>query len=151
MKVVLYHQRKEASFDLTPVIDVVFLLIIFFMLVCQFGAAEHFEALLPDKIQSADPTQLQLDSTVSVNVVQQDGQIIYAIGSDVLSGRDPDLLITMISAGIDSRLADGNTSRIVRLRCDKHIPYEKIRPVLAGIAQSRAEKIQWAAFQESVQ
>ena len=118
------------------------------MLVCQFGAAEHFEALLPDKIQSADPTQLQLDSTVSVNVVQQEGKIVYAIGSDVLSGDDPELLTTMVSAGIDSRLADGFTSRIVRLRCDKHIPFEKIRPVLAGIAQSRAEKIQWAAFNE---
>jgi biopolymer transport protein ExbD len=148
MKVVLYHQRKDAGFDLTPVIDVVFLLIIFFMLVCQFGAAEHFEALLPDKIQSADPAQLQLDSTVSVNVVQQDGKIVYAIGSDVLSGGDSELLTAMISAGIDSRLADGGSSRIIRLRCDKHIPFEKIRPVLAGIAQSRAEKIQWAAFNE---
>ncbi|MBN2513148.1 MAG: biopolymer transporter ExbD [Sedimentisphaerales bacterium] len=148
MKVVLYHQRKDAGFDLTPVIDVVFLLIIFFMLVCQFGAAEHFEALLPDKIQSADPTQLQLDSTVSVNVVQQEGKIVYAIGSDVLSGDDTELLPAMISAGIDSRLADGSSSRIVRLRCDKHIPFEKIRPVLAGIARSRAEKIQWAAFNE---
>ncbi|MGH2271876.1 ExbD/TolR family protein [Anaerohalosphaeraceae bacterium U12dextr] len=146
MKVVLYHHRKDAGFDLTPVIDVVFLLIIFFMLVCQFGAAEHFEALLPDKIQSADPAPLQLDSTVSVNVVQQDGKIVYAIGSDVLSGADPELLTAMICAGIDSRLADGGISRIVRLRCDKHIPFEKIRPVLAGIAQSRAEKIQWAAF-----
>ncbi|MEN6306279.1 MAG: biopolymer transporter ExbD [Anaerohalosphaeraceae bacterium] len=148
MKVVLYHQRKEGGFDLTPVIDVVFLLIIFFMLVCQFGAAEHFEALLPDKIKAADPTQFQIDSTVSVNVVQQEEGIVYAIGSDVLSGSDPELLTTMICAGIDSRLADGNASRIVRLRCDKHVPFEKIRPVLAGISQSKAEKIQWAAFKE---
>jgi hypothetical protein len=117
------------------------------MLVCQFGAAEHFEALLPDKIQSADPAQLQLDSTVSVNVVQQDGKIVYAIGSDVLSGGDTELLTAMISAGIDSRLADSTILRIVRLRCDKHI-HSKNRPVPGGIAQVEPKKIQWAAFNE---
>ena len=47
------------SFDMTPIIDVVFLLIIFFMLVCQFIAAEQFQVEVPDQISSAQKTEPQ--------------------------------------------------------------------------------------------
>ena len=56
------------AFDMTPIIDVVFLLIIFFMLVCQFIVAENFQVEVPDQIATAreNPAGQNLMTTVTV-------------------------------------------------------------------------------------
>ncbi len=40
--------RSPVSFNMTPMIDVVFMLIIFFMLVSNFASVENLELDLPD-------------------------------------------------------------------------------------------------------
>lgn len=60
------HQRlKEASFDLTPMIDVIFLLIIFFTLTSQFSSTQRTPMDLPKEHGEPDApkqsTQLVID------------------------------------------------------------------------------------------
>ena len=81
----LNWQRKKSfeadSFDMTPIIDVVFLLIIFFMLVCQFIAAEQFKVDLPDEIASSEKQPAQEDKTLTITVMRtESGQTRCAIG-----------------------------------------------------------------------
>ena len=48
MRTFKYKRLFEAeTFDMTPIIDVVFLLIIFFMLVAQFIVAEQYNVSVP--------------------------------------------------------------------------------------------------------
>ena len=53
---------EDEAFDMTPVIDVVFLLIIFFMLVCQFIVAERFRVQVP-KILSLQANRRTMTDT----------------------------------------------------------------------------------------
>ena len=49
-----FHSREESgSFNMTPIIDIVFLLIIFFLVVCQFIEAENFPVAVPDGCEFA--------------------------------------------------------------------------------------------------
>jgi biopolymer transport protein ExbD len=140
------HFKRDAAvgFDMTPLIDVVSLLIIFFMLVFQFCAAELFEVRLPDRIVSAEKFDPRAGALMTITVMQKDGKVCYAAGADILPGNEPELLEKMIASAIDSRTTKTGQGKIVCLRCDKQIAFENVRPVLAGIARSGAEKVQWA-------
>jgi biopolymer transport protein ExbD len=141
-----FLQQLEIGFDLTPFIDVIFLLIIFFMLVFQFFAAELFEVRLPEKIASVDESAAR--AMVTITVMQNDGKVSYAAGSDILPGDEPQLLERMVASAIDSREIKDGQEKIVCLRCDKQVPFARVRPVLDGIAKSSAEKVQWATLKD---
>ena len=48
-----HNPNKSPSFNMTPIIDIVFLLIIFFLVVCQFIEAENFPVTVPDDCEFA--------------------------------------------------------------------------------------------------
>lgn len=146
MRIRLTRKESDSGFNMTPMIDVVFLLITFFILAYRYVVPEYFDALLPDKIVSASADNAT--DIAAVSVTFNDGAIRYAVGADVLDTAESKLLEKMICSAINSRLADNTGSRIVTLRCDKRVPFEKVRPALEAIAQSRAEKIQWAVLPE---
>ncbi len=141
-----FLQRPEMGFDLTPFIDVIFLLIIFFMLVCQFFAAEVFDVELPDKIATVDTSEA--GPLITITVMLKDGKVLYATGSDILPGDDAQLLGRMIASAIDSREVKAGQEKIVCLRCDKQTAFSQVRPVLDGISKSSAQKVQWAILKE---
>lgn len=132
--------------DLTPVIDVVFLLIIFFMLVCQFMAAEQFAVAVPEDIQSAGPADAP-QAPLTVTVLMDEGRAVCAVGSQRLAevkGQDLSMLIT---SAVNERLA-ASGEKTVRLRCDKQVPFGEVKYVLSGISSSRAEELDWAVVNE---
>jgi len=139
---------STADFDMTPIIDVVFLLIIFFMLVCQFIAAENFEVAVPDKITAAMPSQTDADQLTTVTVMQdENGAVAYAVGPDVLPAVDGETMVLAIAASIDRKLANlPREKRVVSLRCDKDITFKHAKYALAGISQSSATDIKWAVI-----
>ena len=151
MAVFKYNRLFEAdSFDMTPIIDVVFLLIIFFMLVAQFIAAEQFKVSVPDQIQTAQVQPLEEKRSLTITVLPDAQQgVTCAIGSeklDSVQGKDMKMLVT---AAINDYLAE-NTSAdpTVRLRCDQAVPFGQVKYILSGIAQSRAENLDWAVLAE---
>jgi biopolymer transport protein ExbD len=147
MKIRLTREESDVCFNMTPMIDVVFLLITFFVLVGTFTADEYFEILVPDKIVSSEQFDPRMETLVTITVMQKDGKICYAAGADILPGDEPALLEKMIASAIDGRTPQAGQEKTVCLRCDKQVAFENIRPVLAGIAQSDARKIQWAVTQ----
>ncbi|HPY76427.1 MAG TPA: biopolymer transporter ExbD [Anaerohalosphaeraceae bacterium] len=150
MKQGLFYNRLLAneSFDMTPVIDVAFLLIIFFMLVCQFMAAENFEILVPGQIATAVSPQADQDLMTTVTVMKDaGGQVRYAVGSEILDISDIKKAPEQIAQAIDRQLRLLDPSRrIVRLRCEKSLPFGASKYALVGIGQSSATDIQWAVL-----
>jgi len=151
MKVPFLRSRQDEgeAFDMTPVIDVVFLLIIFFMLVCQFIAAEAFKVQVPRQIASA-VTPHDQQQVFTLTVMPDEGKALYAAGSDRLNCADSADIAALIAAAIDDhyRNASLDETKIVRLRCDQSVTFGQVRPVLEGISKSCATDVDWAARNE---
>ena len=89
--------------NLTPVIDVVFLLIIFFMLVCQFIVAENFEVTVPDDISTAAEANDGGQGITTVTVMfDQDEQIVYAVGSEKIEALGANAVTEAIKAKFET-------------------------------------------------
>ena len=127
------------SFNMTPMIDIVFNLIIFFILTSQFQQMEIEQVNLP--VSMAAKVQ---DSTEYFNVV------INLTNPDdpkcVVSGQQVDYLVregdNELSALLKARkTAAGERSLNVILRADELVPYEAVASVM--LAAGRAEIEGW--------
>ncbi len=138
------------SFNMTAVIDIVFLLIIFFLVVCQFIEAENFEVSVTDNCEFAEEkadTQTQM-ATVTV-MKNEEGKIDFAVGQDKIAPFNNNEAITKIAQSIDSYLlhlpSDG---RVVIVRIDKDVCFDDAQYALAGVAKSQATNIQLAVLKQ---
>ena len=144
------------AFNITPIIDIVFLLIIFFLVVCQFVEAENFPVTVPDQCDAAGASVEPGRQPITVTVMKNSaGRISYAVGPDVLSppadrsaARLTDALKDMIDRSLSNRPQD---RRIVTLRVDKDIAYGRAQHALAAIANSTATDVQLAVVRGELQ
>lgn len=141
---------SNQSFNMTAVIDIVFLLILFFLVVCRFIEAENFEVSVTDNCEFAEEkadTQTQM-ATVTV-MKNEEGKIDFAVGPDIIEPFNNNEAVMKIAQSIDSyllRLPSDN--RVVILRIDKDVCFDDAQYALAGIAQSRAANIQLAVLKQ---
>jgi biopolymer transport protein ExbD len=140
---------QSGSFNMIPIIDIVFLLIIFFLVVCQFIEAENFPVSVPDNCQFAqsDPEPAAALTTVTVMRTTED-EVGFAVGSERISATvGSDGIVEKLAQLIDVRLSDlPPERRVVILRIDKDICFGDAQYALAGIAASCAEDIRLAAL-----
>ena len=138
------------AFNMTPIIDIVFLLIIFFMVVCQFIEAENFPVTVPDNCSFAatDP-ELQAGMTTVTVMKTDDGRVSFAVGAQKIHAADyhriQEELARLINDSLEKLPPD---RRVVILRIDKDISYSHAQYALAALAQSTATDIQIAAVKE---
>ncbi len=132
-----HRRRQPVGFNMTPMIDVVFLLICFFMLVSQFASAEHvaMDLPLPDDSQAV---KVKLSDRVVINCVLTSPHtpatsgVAYSIGPlRVVSLED---LSNRLAA---SKAANPNLQ--VVLRADRRLPYRAVRDVMDVIAENSIE------------
>ena len=147
---ILNNKQNPPAFNMTPIIDVVFLLIIFFMLVCQFIVSENFEVTVPDKITAAKHPAAQTEQLTTVTVLlDEEGKVNYAVGANILPDLKPQNISFAIAAEIDTQLATlPKEKRVVSLRSDKQVLFKDTKYALAGISQSTATDIKWAAIKQ---
>ena len=131
-----YHQSLR--FNITPLIDIVFLLIIFFLVASHFVRNENVEAV---ELPRATQHQADLDESPRRLVVT-----ITADHQMQVAGKPVDLLAVeqMIVAG---READPNRFE-VRIRGDRTVPYELIKPILVACARARVSDVKFAVLGE---
>jgi len=115
--------RESAKLDLTPLIDVVFLLIIFFMVTTTFNNFGSVQIDLPSS------TIQQTDKTKSIEIIiDKDGN--YHISED---GK-----ITQIQfSEIDSYL---KTAKEATVSADKNLKYQVIMDVITKIKENELQK-----------
>jgi biopolymer transport protein ExbD len=137
---------------MTPVIDIVFLLIIFFLVVCQFIEAENFPVSVPDGCGFARSKADCMAPVTTVTVMRTggEGEVRFAVGSETIAaGGGPDLIVRelarMIDAGLEGLPAG---EQVVTLRVDGDVCFGEAQYALAGIAASCARDIQLAALKD---
>jgi biopolymer transport protein ExbD len=79
-KGVLHHVKKRVGIgiDMTPMVDIAFLLLIFFMVTTVFRLPQAMELNLPPKDAEVDVAE----SNVLMLYVYEDGKIVFRIGND---------------------------------------------------------------------
>ena len=138
MKLPKTDRKGEFGFNMTPMIDVVFLLIIFFLVSSHMAQQEvQLELDLPSANSGHDQTE-DNRPRVTVNVME-DGQVQLAgemVGEQTLARR---LGVELKEAGDDLE---------VRIRADRRVPYSAVEPILIACTQARIWNVTFAVTRE---
>lgn len=110
------QRSQEVGVDLTPLIDVVFLLLIFFMVSTTFTRESHLRVDLPEA--SGEPREASDVSQVDV-VINAEGQYILNDRTLVNNRRET------LERGV-RELAKGNTSMPFIITADGRTPHEYV-------------------------
>ena len=131
-------ELAEVGVDMTPMIDVVFNLIIFFMLVNQMVQQERAELELPVASQAQE--ERMADKNRLIINVHKNGRI-------EVSGRTVEWAELARILLRESRMAKSGTysQRSVLIRGDIETPYRHIQKVLVECAQKKIYRISFAA------
>ena len=126
------NARVEAN--LTPLIDVTFLLIVFFVLVSQIVDVENVPMRLPEPVEPLS-VRASDEQRAVINVMPgRHGQILgYRLGNRSYPPGDEGLegLVTHLTT-----LFRGNPAVAVNLRADRGTYYEFVEPVLHAITEA---------------
>ncbi len=145
-----FGSKTENSFNMTPIIDIVFLLIIFFMVVSQFIEAENFPVAVPDSCNFAQTDTEQQTQITTVTIMKADmDKNTFAVGSEIINASESSDIVEQLANLIDAQLRElPDGQRIVTLRVDKDICFQQAQYALAAIAESTATDIKLATLKE---
>jgi biopolymer transport protein ExbD len=133
------HRRTAVGCNLTPMIDVVFQLIIFF-LVSSHLAKQELQMPLP--LPRADSgTKADDDAAtprVTINVTA-DGQMLLAGHRLELSDLQQRLRAKAIESGRDLE---------IRIRSDRTVEYRRIEPILLACARAGVWNVTFAVYRQ---
>ena len=154
LRITEQHSRTVGSFNMTPIIDIVFLLIIFFLVVCQFIEAENFPVTVPAGCEFAASAPEPGSASTTVTVMKTpDGGPDFAVGAEKVSAADyagtfrMRHIVGQLARLIDVRLNDlPANNRVVTLRIDRDVCFARAQYALAGVAASTATDIQLAVL-----
>lgn len=128
--------QSEFAANLTPMIDVTFLLIVFFVLVSQIVEVENVELALPELFEPATELPGEEQRAV-INIVPGSGGLAreYRVGGHSIPPA-PDGTEALV-AHLTTRLEENPALR-VNLRADRSTHYEHVQPVLQAVATAAA-------------
>ncbi len=110
------RQRKnEQGVNLTPLIDVVFLLLIFFMVSTTFTKETHLVVDLPE----ADTELLDVPADVIDILITRDGS--YSINGNSLINRDIETLVKGLA-----EVSGGNSDLPLTITADAQTPHQAV-------------------------
>ena len=131
------HRSSDTAINMTPMIDVTFLLIIFFLVSSHLARQEHNVPLeLPVAINSLDRGLESDVETVTINVLGDDG--LRLGGADVTAAQLAGLL------ALRREQAGGRLQ--VRIRSGRDTPYSRVSPVLAACAEARCGDVVFSVY-----
>jgi biopolymer transport protein ExbD len=133
--------------NMIPTIDILFQLVIFFILACQFAVTEQFPITVPDKCAAAKPQPQDQRNILTVTIMNsaKGNGVECAVGNEKLTDADGKTLAARIAEKLNEKLTAVN-QRIVCLRIAKDVPFGQTQYALAGVAQSCATDIQMAVL-----
>lgn len=138
MKIPTQKRRFELRFNITPLIDIVFLLIIFFLTASHFVRSESLEEVdLPVATQSEDETEEGLKRLVVT--ITAGGT--FHVGGNAVSSDEVD---TMILKGIE----DFGAEFEVHIRGDRSVPFSVIEPLMLSCARAGITKIKFGVIHQ---
>ena len=111
------HFGGDAQFNMTPMIDIVFLLIIFFMLICQFIVQENYRLDVPDDCPNAQITDHSY-SGFSLNTWVEGFRLLYP--EQVIYIHPDDAAQMDLKSGETAELLCPDFEKVMPVWIDKH-------------------------------
>jgi len=127
--------------NLTPMVDVVFLLIVFFIVVAQITTSERFELVLP-KLLHAQTAPQSDERRIVINVVPEEevdtqkGAFLLAGSVFGQSGEGYDALVDRLS-----QIRARNPSIAVSVRADRAEQYERVHVALRACQEAGITRV----------
>lgn len=134
MKIPTQARNSVLQFNLTPMIDIVFLLIIFFLVASYLSSSENQEAIQLAKAGGARYDAVESPRRIIVTI-DNEGQLM--VGSKALTLAEFSTQIRPTAGEKPARDLE------VRLRVDKRVRYEKVEPLLVECAKAGITQIQF--------
>lgn len=136
-------ERESLSINLTPMVDVIFMLTIFYMLVSTFSSDENKPLALPEPTQSqASPMKDTDRLVVNCQLADPDNperrEVLYSIGPN-----RPEPL-SVIRDRLLARKAENVDVKVI-LRADRRIQFHQVRALMRVLAESDIELLNVAA------
>ncbi|MEC8557583.1 MAG: biopolymer transporter ExbD [Planctomycetota bacterium] len=126
-----------ATINMTPMIDVVFLLIIFFLVSSHLAKQENSLALdLPEAVSGLDEDSER--TNVVVNVLE-DGS--FQIGGSLVNE-------TGLLSAFQSRVASSQEPLRLKIRTDRKVTYRAIEPILRQATLAGIVDIVFSVFED---
>ena len=119
--------------NLTPLIDVIFNLIIFFLATSHFARSEPTE---PVDLPSATPREAESDSPRRLTIT------IAAGPRFLVAGREQPRAV--VEAMIETQGAGDGAPLELRLRGDRAVPFREIEPLLTAAARAGVTDVKFA-------
>ncbi len=139
MQIPRYKPNRKLGFNMTPMIDVVFLLIIFFLVSSHLSKQENQVELSLPVAASADDDPNQPSPRVTINVTA-DGRYSLA-GRPITADQLPKQFADVV--------ADKGNDLEVRIRGSRSAPYSAVQPIMLACTQSGIWNVTYAVFRES--
>lgn len=138
MRVPRLGRNRTVNFNGTPLIDVVFLLIIFFLVSSHLAQQEtQLELALPAAASSEEP-DVAPAARVTINV-RADGQILLG-GNQVA--------IEEVPRRLEFERRETSTELEVHIRADRQLPYRQIEPLLLACAKAKLWNVSFAVVEK---
>jgi len=139
MRAPRYKPLQRYGFNMTPMIDVVFLLIIFFLVSSHLAKQESsLELKLPVALSGEDDVPRNTPR-ITVNV-KPDGQL-QVRGASI----DRDSLLALLQA---ARQAEPNASIEVRIRGSRAAPYSSVEPIMLACTKAGIWNVTYAVYRD---
>lgn len=124
------HRPRGMEFNATPMVDVIFLLTIFFMLVTRFSSAEQVRMDLPKPHASqAKPAKTPERVIINCRIDDIAGETaLYSVGPNRAEPLD------VISRRLEAMHRDSPDTAVI-IRADRRLPYGAVRPVMDMVAR----------------
>jgi biopolymer transport protein ExbD len=137
-------KRVGISIDMTPFVDIAFLLLIFFMSTTVFKPPEEEAIALPDSHSEAKAPEsgvitINVTKTPAVTVEWQKGpekKPPYKIGPETIAAM---ALRDELSLVLRNARADAPTARVI-VRMDKEAPYGVMADMMAALQDAKAPR-----------
>ncbi len=133
---VLNRERAPVGINLTPMIDVSFLLIIFFIVSSHLAQQEVQQAIDLPRADSGHPLADPQRQRVIVNV---DAHGELTVGGQSLSTDELQQRLAAERARVGDDLE-------VRIRSARDVPYSRVEPILLACSRANIWKVTFAVF-----
>jgi biopolymer transport protein ExbD len=133
----------EAKMQMTSMIDIVFLLIIFFLCVTEMSKQEIEQVTLPEAMKARDDTRPPPDRIV-VNIMKN--------GTYRVKGRTytrQDLKNYLMRLSVERRGPDGLCTLAVKIRCDAYAPYKYAQAVMMACMDAKIWQVSFGVSQKT--
>lgn len=133
----LFIRRSQVAINMTPMIDVTFLLIIFFLVSSHLSKQEnHVKLDLPEADHALAADIVAAEKTVTINYLDNG---VLRLGAAEITLEQLSMVLSQMNRDAAGKLQ-------VRLRCSANTAYGRVSPLLRQLIQANITDVVFAVY-----